>query len=132
MKILFDTNVLISVFLAFKRGNVCYDIIDHAVEEHELYYTSFIITEFKRVFKKDFHYPESIINKFTTFITKFFSKGKASQVLEDVCRDSNDNQILADALVNEIEIIITGDKDLLEIKNYKDIKIISPKEYWKL
>jgi len=42
MRILFDTNVLISAFLAFQRGSMCYDIIDHAVESHEIYYTNFI------------------------------------------------------------------------------------------
>jgi predicted nucleic acid-binding protein len=40
--------------------------------------------------------------------------------------------VLADAVINEIEVIITGDKDLLDLKNYKGIKIISPKEYWNL
>ena len=53
-------------------------------------------------------------------------------MVENVCRDPNDNQVLADALVNKIEILITGDKDLLELKKYKGIKIISPKAYWNL
>lgn len=132
MKLLFDTNVLISTFLAFKGGNSCYDVIDHAIEHHQLYYTPFIMEEFKRVFKEDFHYPESVIDKFAAFITKSFTKANTADTVENVSRDQKDNQVLADAVTNDIDIIITGDKDLLELKNYKSIKIIMPRDYWKL
>ena len=113
-------------------SGMCYEVIDHSVDEHQLYYTDFIIDEFKEVFKNNFHYPELVINDFVRFITKFFIKGKTANTLDSVCRDSTDNQILADAIVNQVEIIITGDKDLLDLKNYQGIKIISPKEYWTL
>lgn len=132
MKLLFDTNVLISTFLAFKEGSNCYDVIDHAVEYHQLYYTPFVMEEFKRVFKEDFHYPESVIDKFATFITTFFTKADTADTVESVSRDSKDNQILADALRNSIEVIVTGDNDLLMLETHRGIKIISPKDYWKL
>jgi putative PIN family toxin of toxin-antitoxin system len=132
MKILFDTNVLISTFLAFKEGSNCYDVIDHAVEYHQLYYTPFVMQEFKRVFKEDFHYPESVIDKFAAFITIFFTKADTADTVESVCRDPKDNQILADALRNSIEVIVTGDNDLLVLETHRGIKIISPKDYWKL
>lgn len=132
MKILFDTNVLISAFMAFKKGSICYDIIDLASEDHALYYTAFIIDEFKRVFKEGFHYPDSIINEFIAFITKFFTKGDTADSAENICRDPKDNQVLADAATNDIDVIITGDKDLLVIKSYQGIKIITPRDYWKL
>jgi len=132
MKILFDTNVLISVFLAFKRGCMCYDIIDHAIENHQLYYTSYIIAEFRKVFREDFNYPETVINEFAAFITRFFIKGKTAETIENVCRDPKDDQVLADAASNAIDVIVTGDKDLLVLKNYKGIKVMMPRDYWKL
>ncbi len=132
MKMLFDTNVLISAFISFKKSSICYEIIDHAIEEHELYYTTFIIGEFKRVFKEDFHYPESVIDEFAKFITRFFTKGNTANTVEEISRDSKDDQVLADAVTNDIDIIVTGDKDLLELQNYRGIKIILPRDYWKL
>ena len=129
MKILFDTNVLISAFMA---SGSCYDVIDNSIHGHELYCTPSIINEFRKVFKDDFHYPEEVINQFIRFIDKFFIKGDAASAIDNVCRDADDNQILADALANGIEILITGDKDLLDLKRYKGVKIISPREYWKL
>jgi putative PIN family toxin of toxin-antitoxin system len=132
MRILFDTNILISAFISFKSGSMCYDIIDHAVESHELYYTDFIITEFKKVLREDFDYPETVINEFITFITRFFIKGETAETTEKICRDSKDDQVICDAVSNDIEVIITGDKDLLVLRKHKSIDIIRPQDYWKL
>lgn len=129
MKILFDTNVLIAAFL---RGGSSYEVIEQAIHEHEIYYTTFIINEFRRVFKDKFHYPESMVNEFVVFIKRFFIKGITADGIESICRDSDDDQVLADGVINGINIIITGDKDLLVLKTHKGIKIIHPNKYWNL
>ena len=129
MRILFDTNVLVAAFI---RGSSSYEVIEQAIHEHEIYYTAFIIGEFRRVFKDKFHYPNPIINEFAAFIERFFIKGNTAGLLENICRDPDDNQILADGVINEINVIITGDKDLLVLKTHKGIRIIHPNEYWNL
>lgn len=129
MRILFDTNVLVAAFL---RGGTSYEVIEQAVHEHEIYYTIFIIGEFRRVFRDKFHYPAAVVNEFAAFIETFFIKGSTAGAIENICRDSNDDQVLADAAINRINVIITGDKDLLDLKTYKGIIIIHPKEYWNL
>ena len=110
-------------------GGTCYDIIDDSIEEHEPYYTDFVLDEVRRIFKNNFKYPNSTIEKLTSFITRRFIKGDTSDTLEKISRDESDDQLLADASFNHIDVIITGDKDLLELKRYKDIKIIAPKDY---
>lgn len=127
MKILFDTNVLVAGFIG--SGSCC-EIIEDAMYNHQVYYTATIINEFKNTFRNKFNFPESIIEEFAEFIRRFFREGKTIDIVQDVCRDKSDNQILADALFNKIDLIITGDNDLLVLKNYKNIKIISPKNYW--
>lgn len=129
MRILFDTNVLVAAFIT---GGNCYEVIEHSTGEHELYYTDFIIEEFRRVLKKNFHFSDSSTDEFVRFIKKYFAKGENAKAVENVCRDTDDDQILADAVANNIEIIITGDKDLLTLKTYKIIKILSPADYWDL
>lgn len=129
MRILFDTNVLVAAFL---RGGSSYDVIEQAIHEHEIYYTTFIIGEFRRVFKNKFHYPNSIINEFAVFIEEFFIEGITADVIENICRDSDDDQVLADGIINGINVIITGDKDLLDLKTHKGIRIIHPNKYWNL
>lgn len=46
-----------------------------------------------------------------------------------LARDSNDNFLLELADEAHADYIISGDKDLLTLKNYKETKILSPAEY---
>lgn len=129
MKILFDTNVIISGFVS---QGYTFDVIKDAIFKHELYYTEYILNEVQKNLSKKFALSDKIITYIIHTIEKHFIKGKTAQSVEEVCRDPKDNQILADAVINNIEILITGDNDLLELKNYEGIQIILPKNYWKL
>jgi putative PIN family toxin of toxin-antitoxin system len=61
----------------------------------------------------------------------------AAQIVEPVqipresCRDPNDLPILGAAVAARADVLITVDKDLLEIKAYEEIAIIKPGEFWK-
>lgn len=47
----------------------------------------------------------------------------------NVCRDPKDNMFLEACLESGADFIITGDKDLLIIKKFKETLIISPAEF---
>ena len=127
MRILFDTNVLIAAFIHNGR---CYELVLTARENHhEIYYTSFIIKELKDVLSRKFRLSEQAINAVLKVIKNFLKKGtSAKEIIDPACRDHKDDQVLADALINKIDLIITGDKDLLTLHSYKGIKILSPQE----
>ena len=42
-----------------------------------------------------------------------------------VVRDPDDNHVLACALAAKAEIVVSGDKDLLDLVNYQDILILT-------
>jgi putative PIN family toxin of toxin-antitoxin system len=46
-----------------------------------------------------------------------------------ICRDTSDNKIIDLAIYASADFIITSDKDLLEIKTYKEIKILTAVEF---
>jgi putative PIN family toxin of toxin-antitoxin system len=46
-----------------------------------------------------------------------------------VCRDADDDRVLATAVAAGAAVIVTGDQDLLVIGRYNDIEIISPREF---
>lgn len=43
-----------------------------------------------------------------------------------VCRDPDDDAVLALALVAQADLIVSGDDDLLALKHFQDIPIIAP------
>ena len=129
MRLLFDTNVVISGFVT--RG-CSFDVIKDAIYKHEVYYSEHVLKEIQDILPNKFSLSEGVTHFTVSTIKRYFTKGHTAATVEHVCRDPKDNQVLADALANEIEIIITGDKDLLELKRHKGIKIVSPKNYWNL
>lgn len=47
----------------------------------------------------------------------------------NIVRDPDDNKIIETAIEGECEYIITGDKDLLVLKKYERVKIITAREF---
>ncbi|MBK8576656.1 MAG: putative toxin-antitoxin system toxin component, PIN family [Elusimicrobia bacterium] len=130
MKILLDTNVLISAFIT--SGGHSHEILTHAIHQHKLYYTDYILDEFKEKFKTKFHFPPTVIRDLVEFIANSFLHGKTAVDVPKVCRDPDDDQVLADAVVNEVDLILTGDEDLLILKTHQGIRLLPPKDYWSL
>ena len=52
-----------------------------------------------------------------------------ADVPEDAVRDPKDRMILACAVGGKADIIVSGDKDLLVVKTYRDIPIVTPAEF---
>jgi putative PIN family toxin of toxin-antitoxin system len=129
MKIFFDTNVLVSAFVA--RG-YSYDVVKDAVFKHELYCSKHIVDEIERILPNKFHLSATTTNAALALIKRYFIHGRSASHVEQVCRDGEDDQVLADAALEGVDLIITGDKDLLVLKKHKNIKIIMPREYWHL
>ena len=129
MRLFFDTNVIVSAIIT--RGQ-SFEVIKDSFYKHEVFYTDYVIKEIRRVLTDKFPISDKTINRAVTLIKKYFIKGKTAKTVEKICRDTDDNQILADTVESNIEILITGDKDLLVLKKHKGIKIILPKDYWKL
>ena len=129
MKILFDANVIISGFVS---QGYSFDVIKDAAGKHEVYYTEYLLKETQKSLSAKFPLSGEVINSIINTVKKQFIEGKTADTVERISRDPKDDQVLADAAANDIDIIITGDKDLLELKHYKGIKIIMPKDYWKL
>jgi len=126
MKALFDTNVLLAAFLS---NGVCYELYIETHDKCAVFHTAFVLHEFSRTLKTKFHFHEDRINELVSFVKSTSRAGITGETTVTVCRDINDNQILSDALANDIDVIVTGDKDLLILKSYETAKILSPAQF---
>jgi len=89
-----------------------------------------ILQEFKRVLIKKF---SATINEARSAL-KIVSEAVHSVVLPSqsehgVCRDPDDDTILACALEARADYLVTGDIDLLELKIFKGIRIVTPRDF---
>lgn len=49
-----------------------------------------------------------------------------------ICRDTDDDWVLATAAAGEVDVIVTGDKDLLVLKRFRSIPIVTPRGFLEL
>jgi putative PIN family toxin of toxin-antitoxin system len=48
---------------------------------------------------------------------------------EEVCRDPKDNYLFAHAVLEEADYLVTGDHDLLALRDVSPVKIVTPAEF---
>ena len=48
----------------------------------------------------------------------------------DICRDPKDLKVLGTAWADKVDVIVTGDKHLLELKEFKSAAILTVREFW--
>ena len=126
MKIVLDTNVLIAALIA--RG-VCHELLEHCVLRHTLLTSDFILEETREKLIEKFDYPAELAGEAVTVLRSRMKVVPASKLDSPVCRDPDDDNVLAAALSAHCDCIITGDKDLLVLKAYEGIDIFSPRHF---
>lgn len=124
----FDTNVLIAAIIT---EGICSKLLHRArAGEFSLISCPFIMKELRRILSKKFRLSQEELALAMEPISE-----AVSQVIEhnlkitDICRDSDDDDIIACAMAAKADYLVTGDFDLLEIKSYKEVKIITPRDF---
>jgi putative PIN family toxin of toxin-antitoxin system len=130
-RVVIDTNIMVS-FLIGKRLSKLKDSLSNS--SFKLILTHQLISELKLVtsrpkFKNYFNKQD--VNE---LIELFSIIGLMYQIqdIPNVCRDSKDNFLLSLCYVGKAKYLVTGDKDLLDLCEYKGTRIISAGEFEKL
>lgn len=126
MKILLDTNVLIAAFVA--RG-VCADLLEHCIERHDLFTSEFILEEFAVKLVGKFKAEPGAAKEATQLLRSRLTVVSHTPLALPVCRDPDDDNILAAAASAECDCVITGDQDLLVLKQFRSCLILSPSDF---
>lgn len=131
MKVIFDTNVLMAAFLT---EGLCSRILLRANRgDFDLYISSSIIREFEEALriKAGFSRRESgaIISLVNEIVQLAEPKENDKRKAHGLCRDETDDHVLACALACNADYLVTGDKDLLEVKRLHHLTVISPREF---
>ena len=128
MKALFDTNVLLAAFLT---EGVCAKLLTRARKRHfDLITCPFILHEFERILAKKFSAAKQEKERALELITEAAQAiVQTSEIPSGACRDSDDDNVLACAVKAAAEYLVAGDKDLLHMKTFKGIRIVTPRDF---
>ena len=128
MRILFDANVLYS---AFTSKGVCEDVVEHAAGECELCWSRPLQSELETALRRKYKFGPATEAALAAY-AELCQFVEPAPLPSAVCRDRDDDVVLATAVAGEADYIVTGDEDLLTLKRYRNIPIVSPREFWTL
>ena len=129
MKVFVDTNVLAS---AFATRGMCADVLRTVLSEHEIVICKQVISEVQDVLHRKFHLPQSTITGILELLHRFALAPAQAETAGIHVRDADDIAILASALAANADVLITGDRDLLIIGKYENLRILSPRGFWEM
>lgn len=112
MKIMLDTNVLISAFVFGGQAGHLIKILFES--EHELYVSDYIDQEFKD--KLQDKWPRLSEEVYSLYHRLDINFCRSTEEILGKLRDVKDIPVLSDALYHHIDVILTGDRDFLEAK----------------
>ena len=127
MRIVVDTNVVISgMFFGGNPRKIIESIVDGDIAA---FATTEIIDEYMEIIESMIERKQGSFNQ--RVFSPLFSALNIinSETKIEISRDPDDDKFIECAVDAKALYIVSGDKDLLDISEYKDIQIITAKEF---
>jgi putative PIN family toxin of toxin-antitoxin system len=124
-----DTNVLVS---AVTTRGLAADVLRVVLTEHTLVTGEVVLTESRRVLSRKFGVPNAAIDEFEALLRQHEVVAKPAKVLDLKIRDAEDRWIVASAVAAEADVLVTGDQDLLAVRQESPVTITDPRGFWEL
>lgn len=127
MRVILDSNVLIAAVAG--RG-LCESLLELCLEEHDLIVSEELLGEVHRNLVKRVRLPEAVALDFCRLLRSNAILVKPTDVPPDACRDPKDIYLLGLSQSAKAEVLVTGDKDLLQSGWGGATTIVTPRQFW--
>lgn len=127
MRIMLDTNILISLlFFPNQRMN---SMMQYIFRNHKLVLSSFVVDELKAVASRKFPNKVKAIDNLLRQISfeLVYTPTEIEENLFEI-RDIKDYPVLYTAIIEDVDILITGDKDFSDISLERP-EILTPSQF---
>lgn len=129
MRVFLDTNVLVS---AFATRGLCADVVRQVLAEHTLVTGEVVLQELRRVLRTRLRLPVRRVEEIERFLREQEVVPKPGKPSETAVRDPDDAWVLASAEAANADVLVTNDRDLLDIAPKATLSIVDPRAFWAL
>jgi len=128
VKVVLDTNVFVSgVFFGGPPHRILEAWRDGKIQ---LLLSPAIMEEYQRVMRElTLQYPEIEVERLTDFLIVHSEIVLPPSLSPVIQTDPSDDKFLECAIAGEATCIVTGDKHLLKLMNFKGVSILKPREF---
>jgi len=125
VRLILDTNVLVASVVA---DGLCRDLVRVRLRPHTIITSEPLLAELRTTLRVKFKadpgkLPLLLALREQAEIVAPLRLGQR------VCRDNDDDIVLATAVAGKANVIVTGDDDLLALKKFRDIRVLSPRQF---
>ena len=123
MTIVLDTNVVVAALVA---EGLCREVVHRAIRGRMSVSSSDLMDELHETLQRKF----KITPATAAFLEAFRQHTRLVEpraLPKPICRDPDDDLVLATAVAAGADLVVTGDDDLLVLKRYKGVAIVSPR-----
>lgn len=125
MRVVFDTNVIVAGLAV--RG-LCHELIELHLPLHEPILSKDLWSELLSTLRDKLGLQPAEL-PFLDLYRRHSTWVEPSPLACRVCRDPDDDRVLAAAIRGEAEAIVTGDDDLLVLEAFEGVLILTPREF---
>lgn len=127
MRVVFDTNIFISAFAI--RGGRAQEALARVIEgQDRLVISKPIIDELLAVLARKFNRDREELARVAVFLSDLAEMTHPRRKIK-ILLDEPDNRVLECAYSGQANAIVTGDQAMLKLSFFKDVRIISLKDY---
>ena len=126
MRVFFDTNVLVSAFLA--RG-LCADLLRLVLSEHTLGSSEVVLAELRDVVSRKGRVPLNQIDAIEALLRDQPIAPRPARILELGLVDADDEWVLASAVLAEADLFVSGDQGVLACTT-PPLPLLNPRGCW--
>ena len=125
MRVVFDTNVVVAGIVA---EGLCREILEVHVPEHTAILSHVLWDELVVTLRRKFRLtPDDL--PILAIYRQHADWCEPVKLADAVCRDPDDDWVLATALAGDAGAIVSGDADLLTLDRYSGIEMLSPRQF---
>jgi putative PIN family toxin of toxin-antitoxin system len=124
-----DTNVLVS---AIATRGICADLLNVVLADHTLAVGETVLAELREVLRRKLRLPAALAAEAENFLRLHARVVVATELPDIAIRDPGDRFVLAEAVAAGVDVLVTGDHDLLDVAGRATIRILSPRGFWEL
>jgi putative PIN family toxin of toxin-antitoxin system len=123
--VVFDTNVVVAGIVA---EGLCREILEIHVPDHVAIVSDVPWNELVTTLRRKFGLtPDDL--PILALYRQHATWCDPAKPPKRICRDSDDDWVLATALAGNAEAVVTGDADLLTLALYSGIEVLSPRQF---
>ena len=126
MRVVLDANVVVA---AFASHGLCEAVFELCLASHELLISDALLQEVSGSLKEKIRLPESITGRIIGLLRDNGEIIVPLPLPPKTCRDPGDLHILGLVQAGHADCLITGDGDLIALKEFAGCRILTPRQF---